>query len=433
MIHRRQQEDGFWVACEPTAEGHEPDSRLHHYDRTTGFAISAEELAMCNRNPRVAAAERASRQCSKQLSHAQTVNRWALLERYLLEFHPDEPYSRYLSRLELESEDSVSDRMRFEPPPALLLLEYANYLRRQDQASARPDRKGSTIRKYVVTAVASVLNEFSYTGKDPSKDNRITARLKEFDDGEDSAPAFDMEEQMPKLWTALWALRGWNEMKRITAWAMLLVALSIMARASCITTYCPHLEDVKLPKARHWDTDGIPKYIIIVMKRWKSRKRESLDKPYEMKIHRNYLDPTYCPVTALLIYLKYSGVTSGPLFQRKVKGAWLPINDVIWCGMTNHWFTAAKMRGPDAKEQFTNHSIRRTAAQWAGRCGAREMDVRNAGRWRSMAILAKYMAQGAVQREEYEDDEDGPREDPIFTMWVFKKVTSAAQGGVDIM
>ena len=50
-----------------------------------------------------------------------------------------------------------------------------------------------------------------------------------------------------------------------------------------------------------------------------------------------------------------------------------------------------------------------------------------------MAILAKYMAQGAVQREEYEDDEDGPREDPIFGMWVFKKVTSASEAGLDIM
>ena len=50
-----------------------------------------------------------------------------------------------------------------------------------------------------------------------------------------------------------------------------------------------------------------------------------------------------------------------------------------------------------------------------------------------MAILARYMGQGAVQREAYEDDEDGPSEDPIFGMWVFKKVTTAAEGGLDEM
>ena len=43
------------------------------------------------------------------------------------------------------------------------------------------------------------------------------------------------------------------------------------------------------------------------------------------------------------------------------------------------------------------------------------------------------MAQGALTREGYEDDEDGPQEDPIFKMWVFKRVTSAASGGMDIM
>ena len=43
------------------------------------------------------------------------------------------------------------------------------------------------------------------------------------------------------------------------------------------------------------------------------------------------------------------------------------------------------------------------------------------------------MAQGAVQRESFEDDEGGPCEDPIFGMFVFKKVTSAGIGGLDVM
>tara|TARA_B100000780_G_scaffold250519_1_gene196708 strand:- start:750 stop:1193 length:444 start_codon:yes stop_codon:yes gene_type:complete len=147
-------------------------------------------------------------------------------------------------------------------------------------------------------------------------------------------------------------------------------------------------------------------------------------------------------VTWLLIYLQYHQHTEGKLFQDQ-KGR--PVKEQTWVGMTNHWFVAAGLRkkGVPADEEegipaqqptgCSNHSIRRSAAQWAGRCGARELDVRCAGRWRTMQILAKYMAQGAVTREAYEDDEDGPQEDPIFKMWVFKRVTSAATGGVDIM
>ena len=147
-------------------------------------------------------------------------------------------------------------------------------------------------------------------------------------------------------------------------------------------------------------------------------------------------------MTWLLIYLQYHQHTEGKLFQDQ-KGR--PVKESTWVGMTNHWFVAAGLRqkgvrgdeeeGIPAQQPTgcSNHSIRRSAAQWAGRCGARELDVRCAGRWRTMQILAKYMAQGAVTREAYEDDEDGPQEDPIFKMWVFKRVTSAASGGMDIM
>ena len=59
---------------------------------------------------------------------------------------------------------------------------------------------------------------------------------------------------------------------------------------------CPVLEDTKLPPARHWDKDGLPKYLILGLRNWKSRKKENAGKLYPVKIHRNYLDPTYCPV-----------------------------------------------------------------------------------------------------------------------------------------
>ena len=80
----------------------------------------------------------------------------------------------------------------------------------------------------------------------------------------------------------------------------------------------------------------------------------------------------------------------------------------------------------------TNHSIRRSAAQWAGRCDAREVDVRNAGRWRTMEELAHYMAQGAMLSEKaMEASASGT--DPIYDIWAFRPVCIASAGGQDDM
>ena len=142
MIHRRL-EDDVWVACDGTTRSHEPDSRVHRYDRDVGFAISDEELAMCNRNRAVADAERASRNRSKQKSHAETVKWWALFERYCLEFHASEPYTAYLGTLYAaaeahdEDEPAPPERLRFEAPPALILLAYTKYLRMANPAQAK--------------------------------------------------------------------------------------------------------------------------------------------------------------------------------------------------------------------------------------------------------------------------------------------------------
>ena len=287
-----------------------------------------------------------------------------------------------------------------------------------------------------------MLSEFQVGGTWPTRDKRVLRQLDEYRaDGEESAEAFDMADALPRLWAALWSLKGWSQLKRLMAWSMFLVACCIMARSSCMTTHCPTLERVRLPAQRHWDKDGMPKYIILVMLNWKSRRKESRGKPYPLKIHRNRLDPTYCPVTWLMTYWHLAGITEGAIFQQNGEA----VKDDAWCSMTNHWFVQAGLRrkgtrgdpetgaGATKPSGCSNHSIRRSSAQWAGRCGAREMDVRNAGRWLSMQILAKYMAQGAVQREEYEDDEDGPQEDPIFKMFVFKKTTSAASAGRDII
>ena len=439
MIHRRWVQSTGWIGCAGTDDGHEPDSGVHAYDRRLGFAVAQSEQDLLRRNEAVRNAERASRARNKQSSHAQIVQRFSYFERYMLEFHPAEPYTAWLRSLRLAT-TPTSVRIAFQSPPTLLVLAYMMFLRKKDPAQEAVDRKYNTVLAYI-NAISSVLHEFGVRGEltGEGADKRISDQLADYEgeDLEGGAPPFDVEQCMPKLWSAVWSLLGWSMLKRVCAWAMFLVAMCICARASCVTTYCPTMEDVLLPKSGHWDVDGLPKYISLVWRNWKSRPKKratARDNAYPMKIHRNYLNPMFCPVLWLCIYLRYSGHTSGPLFQLGGKGVAVG----VWIGMLNHWFEVAGMRtkgvpGVTPSSGASSHSIRRSAAQWAGRCGAREIDVRNAGRWQSMLILAKYMAQGHVARANYEDDEDHPQDDPIFRMWVFKKVAISSLSGLDML
>jgi len=262
MIHRRLAEDGRWETCDGTDVGHEPDSRVHRFDREVGFILSQEEQAMVGRNPLIAQAERGTRTLAKQSSHAQTVRCWALFERYLLKTHPEEEYTKYIAELErhgsftavaraFQEEDGLplpdNPGLVFKAPPALLLITYAQFLRKGSVGQIAPDRKGTTITKYTQACINSVLKEFGFKGESPAHDQRLRLLLAEYADGEVSAVAFDVEIAMPKLHTAVWTLRGWNVMRRLRAWAMFLVAMCIMARASDMTTYCPDLDDLPVP------------------------------------------------------------------------------------------------------------------------------------------------------------------------------------------
>ena len=246
-----------------------------------------------------------------------------------------------------------------------------------------------------------------------------------------------MEKDMKTMWGAIWSLSHWNKLWRIQIWTMLLVGICMCARASELTQYCPTFENTSLPESEpQWDSDGVPKFITIALLDWKTRSKANKGKPYKMRLWRNYLDPRFCPVLWLMTWLHYSGIEQGPLFQKfehsKPNGQNLA--EDAWTNATRKLFTAAGLYVPGHKNEgqlegqyeyvppkgVTNHGIRRSACQWAGRCKANELDVALASRHRTYAELAKYMGQGAKMREQYEQDNMA---DPIFSTWVFKPVT----------
>lgn len=82
------------------------------------------------------------------------------------------------------------------------------------------------------------------------------------EDGEQGSEAFEMDRDLPKLYTAVFNTTGKFACPkhRIQAWAQFLTAIVLMARASDVTTFCPIFEDILLPDVKEqWDADGLPK------------------------------------------------------------------------------------------------------------------------------------------------------------------------------
>jgi CubicO group peptidase (beta-lactamase class C family) len=71
----------------------------------------------------------------------------------------------------------------------------------------------------------------------------------------------------------------------------------------------------------------------------------------------------------------------------------------------------------------TSHSVRRSAAQWAGRCGADLSVVRNVGRWECLSELLKYTAEGNERNIIMMRDHTV---DPIFEFWPFFPKTAVS-------
>jgi hypothetical protein len=56
-------------------------------------------------------------------------------------------------------------------------------------------------------------------------------------------------------------------------WATILVMLSVMGRASCMSVYSPLIEDIEFPTEHGgYDTDGMPKVLYIPWRNWKGCK-----------------------------------------------------------------------------------------------------------------------------------------------------------------
>ena len=81
-----------------------------------------------------------------------------------------------------------------------------------------------------------------------------------------------------------------------------------------------------------------------------------------------------------------------------------------------------------AAQGVTNHSVRKTGAEWAARCGGSLQEISATGRWLCVATVERYMKQGKDVGEEKRQNNAGVS-DPIREFWIYRPTHRGTQNG----
>ena len=454
-------QEGLWISFDRPAYDHKGplpkdypanpnlklDSWLEAYRREIGFPEEDEQEADDIGNiPSISASYARTRTGARQKkSKDQEISAWHRFEAYCWMMHPTHEYTAWLVQVKNKTKD-----LDFMPSPVSLVMGYMDYCRgngsadkwnpnleenegmthpgwtfltekdKHDKDIPQLDRFKRSIygrnQAYlslnkIPGLMWSVQKPFHHTFN--RKHPRIQEKLfqfKEQDTSPSSAKIFNMVGELRNLRNSCFAMNTWSDKVKVRAWAMFLFAICFMCRASCLTTYCPKIEHIEFPEqSSAYGSDGLPEYLVIVWYDWKSRSSSTRNTAYKLHMYRNHVDGDYCPVFWLLYYLALYDITSGPIFQGD-NGEYL--SRPFWYRTVNAIFDMVPRL-----QQCTSHSIRRSAATWAGRCKAQVPAVRKCGRWVSTETMFKYMEDGRAQ---YERNTQYGSIDPQQFIWVFK-------------
>jgi hypothetical protein len=234
-----------------------------------------------------------------------------------------------------------------------------------------------------------------------------------------SAKAYLIDKELPKMYDAVFNENEMNGMpgfgshlQMYKVWAMLLMHHVLLARRSQLTQYCPLIQDVEFGPA--CGESVVPAYMNITVRRWKGNE-DGRKAARTFHIKRNLNDTRFCPVFNLarwLAILAENGVEQGPLFPLTNEGCVSNPLEEMTAGQWGAWIQKVFDRAGGVLESCTTHSIRRSAAQWACRCGANLDQVMRGGLWETLQQLTEYLSEGRmvnydrVNRVGYDDVEN---------------------------
>jgi hypothetical protein len=163
-----------------------------------------------------------------------------------------------------------------------------------------------------------------------------------------------------------------------------------------------------------WTEDGIPSWIELTWTGWKGRPASQKKAPYLIRLYHNPKSLCFCPVHWVLTHwsMRDDLGNDGAAIFEKMSADTYQKNVVLL-------FNAAGFQG------CSSHSVRRSAAQWAGRCGANVNTIKNIGRWLCLMHCQKYTAEGVQLHDLLMRDTRGGA-DPIFEFYPFNSRTAVS-------
>ena len=177
----------------------------------------------------------------------------------------------------------------------------------------------------------------------------------------------------------------------------------------------------------------IPKYYILKLERWKGNADGK--KKQTLLIKRNYINPSYCPVVAMTVWLKVLDDVApdhknGPLFPAlRDDHNWSIIDEEGHMQIISEdqhsyrWDLTARYVGGGLKTSST-HGRRRSVVKWGACCGCQAPDMREADRWVPGSTDLEEYWQDGVARRALERASEEP--DPIYKVWVWEPIVHVA-------
>ena len=226
-------------------------------------------------------------------------------------------------------------------------------------------------------------------------------------DVKNSAKAYLIDKELPKMYDAVFNENEMNgvpgfgsHLQMYKVWAMLLMHHVLLARRSQLTVYCPLIQDVEFGPA--CGESAVPAYMNITVRRWKGNEvGRKAARTFHIK--RNLNDARFCPVFNLarwLAILAENGVEQGPLFPLTNEGRVSDPLEMMTPGQWGAWIQKVFDRAGGVLKMCTSHSIRRSAAQWACRCGAKLDEVMRGGLWETVQQLMMYLQEGRMVNQD---------------------------------
>jgi hypothetical protein len=365
-INKKKDGAGLWKTVQPGTKGSLPDSYLHRYAREVGFAKGAADNQDIEGSEVVASAMRRLDSDTSDLVTTNRIKSQADFECWVMTRGHGTEYAAFLEKLQQcfdlegntkrDSKNCEYPKLKFDPPSAAVVTTWIYYLR-------EIRKLGHDTIDGTLAGLSSVNGQYAGSSIDRStlrdlmnswdNHNTRTGRKKQ-------APAFDMRFDLPKIYQAVFTIKKYSVLDRVTIWSTILVMIAVMGRASCMSDYSPLIEEVEYPSVSGgYDMDGLPKFLYIPWRNWKGRKR-AIGEKYFLVVHRNYTDPRFCPVFWTLKML-----TTRKERNRPLTGKLFPYeNSVALRCKLKRIFVQAGMK------EFSSHSYRQMAAQWAAQCGA---------------------------------------------------------------